>query len=236
MTVHLSNIRPTWLRMTGATGCLFGALAASGSASGQLDPRRGPPGCVPIAERQMEKGCYILISDLLGELPAGPLYWHIDAYPTRAAAEAARRPRGTMVEALGKVWLMSVAEAGYRAPDGEHVAAVGPLLTTAGISYTAAYMEGIMMPGAVTGVHHHPGPEAIHTLAGEECMETPVGRSVGRPGNPPIIVPADVPHRLTITGTEERRSLSLVLHDASQPWAIRTHEHGWTSKGLCGDG
>lgn len=83
-----------------------------------------------------------------------------------------------------------------------------------------------MMPGAVTGVHHHPGPEAIHTLAGKECMETPAGRSVGRPGNPPIVVPAGVPHRLTITGTEERRSLALVLHDASQPWAIRTHEHG----------
>ena len=42
-------------------------------------------------------------------------------------------------------------------------------------------------------------------------------------------------HRLSITGTEERRSLALVLHDSSQPWVIRTHEHGWTPKGLCGD-
>jgi quercetin dioxygenase-like cupin family protein len=184
----------------------------------------------------MERGCYILVSDPLGELPAGLLYWHIDAYPSRTLAEAARRPRGTVVEALGKVWLMSVAEAGYRAPGGEHVAKVGPLPTTAGKSYTAAYMEGIMMPGAVTGVHHHPGAEAIHTLAGEECMETPMGRSIGRPGDPPIIVPAGIPHRLTITGTAERRSLALVLHDSSQPWVIRTHEHGWTPKGLCGGG
>jgi quercetin dioxygenase-like cupin family protein len=236
MTVHPGKLRPDRMRMAALTGCLLGALAASGPASGQLDPRRGPPGCVPIAERQMERGCYILVSDPLGELPAGPLYWHIDAYPSRAAAEAARRPRGTVVEALGRVWLMSVAEAGYRAPGGEHVAEVGPLLTTAGVGYTAAYMEGIMMPGAVTGVHHHPGPEAIHTLAGEECMETPAGRTVGRPGDPPIVVPTGVPHRLTITGTEERRSLALVLHDSSQPWAIRTHEHGWTPKGLCGNG
>jgi quercetin dioxygenase-like cupin family protein len=105
-----------------------------------------------------------------------------------------------------------------------------------GMRYTAAYMEGSMMPGAVTGVQHHPGPEVIHTLAGEECMETPAGRSVGRPGDPPIVVPTGVPHRLIITGTEERRSLALVLHDSSQPWAIRTHEHGGTPKGLCGDG
>ncbi|MDB5377357.1 MAG: hypothetical protein JWR00_1803 [Rubritepida sp.] len=216
-----------------AVACLLTVLSASGPASGQLDPRRGPPGCVPAAERQMERGCYILVSDPLGELPAGPMYWHIELYPSRAMAEAARRPRGTVVEALGKVWLMSVAEAGYRTPGGEHVAELGPLLTTAGMSYTAAYMEGIMMPGAVTGVHHHPGPEAIYTLAGEECMETPVGRFVGRPGDPPIVVPAGVPHRLSITGTEERRSLALVLHDSFQPWAIRTHEHGWIPKGLC---
>jgi hypothetical protein len=114
MTAHPRNLRPDQNRMAAATGCLLGMLAASGPASGQLDPRRGPPGCVPVAERQMERGCYILVSDPLGELPAGLLYWHIDAYPSRALAEAARRPRGTVVEALGKVWLMSVAEAGYR--------------------------------------------------------------------------------------------------------------------------
>ncbi len=164
MTAHPRNLRPDRMRMAGAAGCLLGALAASGSASGQLDPRRGPPGCVPVAERQMERGCYIPVSDLLGELPAGLLYWHIDAYPSRAAAEAARRPRGTVVEALGKVWLMSVAEAGYRAPGGEHVAEVGPLPTTAGMSYTAAYMEGIMMPGAVTGVEGGPISGHLHAI------------------------------------------------------------------------
>jgi quercetin dioxygenase-like cupin family protein len=94
-------------------------------------------------------------------------------------------------------------------------------------------MEAIMLPGAETGVHHHPGPEAIYTLAGEECMETPAGKSVGRPGGSPIMVPANVPHRLTIIGTEERRAVALVLHDSSQPLAIRTHQHGWSPKGLC---
>lgn len=236
MKTYPPNTRPDRLRMAAAAGCLLGALAAPGSASGQLDPRRGPPGCVPVAERQMERGCYILVSDPLGELLVGLLYWHIDAYPSRVAAEAARRPRATVVEALGRVWLMSVAEVGYRAPGGEHVAEVGPLLTTAGMSYTAAYMEGIMMLGAVTGVHHHPGPEAIYTLAGEECMETPAGRFVGRPGEASIVVAAGVPHRLNIIGTEERCALALVLHDSSQPWAIRTHEHGWTPNGACRDG
>ena len=123
-----------------------------------------------------------------------------------------------------------------RAPGSKHAAVVGPLPTTPGVSYTAEYMEGIMLPGATTMVHYHPGPEAIHTLAGEECMETPAGRLVGRPGGQPIIVPGGLLHRLTIIGAEERRSLALVLHDSSQPWVIRPHEHGWTPKGLCGGG
>ena len=181
----------------------------------------------------MEVGCYILVSDTLGELPAVPLYWHLDTYPSRAAAEAAKGTRGTVVEALGQIWLMTIAEAGWRASAGEHVAEIGPLTINTGTSYTAAYMEAIMFPGAETGVHHHPGPEALYPLSGEECMETPEGKFVGVPEGKPVIVPADMPHKLTITGTEKRRSLALVLHDSAQPWAIRTHDHGWTPKGLC---
>ena len=214
----------------------FGALFALGlphSVSAQLDPRRGPPGCVPASERTMEVGCYILVSDKLGELPAVPLYWHLDTYPSRAAAEAATGPRGTVVEALGEIWLMTIAEAGWRASGGEHVAEIGPFMVSAGTSYTAAYMEAIMFPGAETAVHRHPGPEVLYPLSGEECMETPEGKFVEVPEGKPVIVPADTPHKLTIIGTEKRRSLALVLHDSTQPWAIRTHDHGWTPKGLC---
>jgi quercetin dioxygenase-like cupin family protein len=208
-------------------------LTIGASAIAQLDPRRGPPGCVPASERQMQRGCYILVSHRLGELPRAPLFWHIDAFRSRSDAEAAKGPRSTVVEALGRVWLMTVDEAAYRPQGGERTASVGPLTTSAGTSYTATYMEGIMLPGAETGVHHHPGPEAIYTLAGEECMETPAGKFMGRRDGLPIIVPAGVPHRLSIIGAEERRALALVLHDSSQLWAIRTHEHGWTPKGLC---
>ena len=178
MMAGLSTSRCGWIALA-TMACGIAAIATALPASAQLDPRRGPPGCVPASERQMERGCYILVSHPLGELPSWALFWHIDAYPGRAAAEAAKRPRGTVVEALGRTWLMSIAEAGYRPPGGggERVAEVGPLTTKAGTAYTAAYMEGIMLPGAVTGVHRHPGPEAIHTLAGEECMETPGGGS-----------------------------------------------------------
>jgi quercetin dioxygenase-like cupin family protein len=225
-------VRPRSMYQAVAFGALF-ALGLPHSVSAQLDPRRGPPGCVPASERTMEVGCYILVSDKLGELPAVPLYWHLDRYPSRAAAEAAKGPRGTVVEALGQIGLMTIAEAGWRASGGEHVAEIGPLTVSAGTSYTAAYMEAIMFPGGETAVHRHPGPEVLYPLSGEECLETPEGKFVGVPEGKPVIVPADTPHKLTITGTEKRRSLALVLHDTAQLWAIRTHDHGWTPKGLC---
>ena len=41
---------------------------------------------------------------------------------------------------------MSIAEGNYRSPRGQHIASVGPLVTTAGTAYTAAHMEEIMYP------------------------------------------------------------------------------------------
>jgi hypothetical protein len=70
--------------------CALALLAGVTSASAQVDPRRGPPGCVPVSERKADIGCYILVSESLGELAQRPLYWHIASYPDRKAAESAK--------------------------------------------------------------------------------------------------------------------------------------------------
>jgi quercetin dioxygenase-like cupin family protein len=74
------------------------------------------------------------------------------------------------------------------------------------------YAEGISNVGDVTPVHHHPGPEAWYTTAGEMCVETPAGKMVGRAGETNII-PADTAVTILATGTEQRRSVWLVLHE-----------------------
>jgi len=211
---------------------LLTALLLGRTVSAQVDPLRGPPGCVPIAERQTERGCYLLISDKLGKLPTGPLYWSITKFATRVEAENARGSYSTVVEALGKVWLFTIGTEGWRG-DGEHVASLGPIEVDARLEYTATYAEAIMLPGATTMVHRHAGPELIHVLQGEECMETPDGKQIGRPGGKPVIVAANVPHKLTATGAAERLALALVLHDTREPWVNRAHDHGWQEKGLC---
>src|SRR4051812_46682050 len=78
----------------------FGAVVPASAQPAQGSGVR----CIRVSERAGRKmGCWITATEALGELPQAP-FWHLDAYPTRAAAEAAKGPRGTVVESLGRVW------------------------------------------------------------------------------------------------------------------------------------
>src|SRR5271166_3783173 len=115
-----------------------------------------PGGCeVPVAQRTQERGCYLDATQAISSMPTGPVYWHLYNYPTRAAAETARGPNGTVVEAFGKIWLYTVAEQGWKPSVGERVAVIGPLPVVPGKSYTARYMEAVFTPGMSAPVHTH---------------------------------------------------------------------------------
>lgn len=187
--------------------------------------------CRPVAQRTGDVGCWIIVNQPVGQLTRSQTYWHLDAYPTEAEAEAAKAGGGAVVKSFGKVWLLTIADAGWRPSGGERVAEIGPLPINAGQNYSAQYMEAIFTPGMEAPAHTHAGPEAWYTLAGETCLETPDGKQIGRAGGPPVIVPGGPPMHLTATGTEIRRALVLILHDASMP--PTTPHREWTPKGLC---
>jgi hypothetical protein len=202
-----------------------------------LGPRQVPAQtdgtCVPVSERAgRELGCFITARQELGSLSgAPPLYWHIDRYPSKAAASAAAGPRGTVVESLGQIWLFSIEPDTYRARGGRHVRRVGPLPLVPATAYAAVYMEGVFVPGMTSVVHRHHGVEAWYTLTGSMCLETPEGRMEQRGGGPPVMVRAGVPMQLTGTGRGQRRSLVLILQDSAQARATAVHD--WTPLGLC---
>ncbi len=206
-----------------ALACLGVTLAVSQTAFAQI--------CRPVSERTAELGCWITANAALGQLPQPPIFWHLDTYPTRVDAEAARGPRGTVVESLGKVWLLTIEVAGWRPSGGARVAEIGPLPVSPDAKYSAQYMEAIFTPGMTAPPHRHSGPEAWYTLTGETCLETPEGKMVGRAGGSHVIVPGGPPMHLTATGTETRRALVLILHDSTQP--PTTPARDWTPKGLC---
>lgn len=187
--------------------------------------------CRPVGERTGEVGCWIIANTELGPLPQGPIFWHLDSFPTRAEAERAKGARGTVVESLGRVWLLTIDRAGRRPSGGTRVAEVGPLPTGAAATFSAQYMEAVFTPGMTAPAHRHSGPEAWYTLAGETCLETPEGKMVGRAGGSHVIVPGGPPMHLTATGTETRRALVLILHDSTQP--PTTPAPDWIPKGLC---
>lgn len=189
--------------------------------------------CEPVAQRgEREFGCFVTAREELGSLPRdSTLYWHLDRFDTRAAAEQARGARGTVVESLGRIWLFTIAAEDWRARAGTRVMRVGPLPYGDAPAYAAVYMEGVFRPGMYTAVHRHPGVEAWYTLEGAQCLETPQGKLTQRAAEPGMMVPGGVPMRLTGMGTGVRRSVVLILQDASQPRSIVAHD--WTPRGLC---
>jgi quercetin dioxygenase-like cupin family protein len=190
-------------------------------------------GCEPVSSRAgREFGCFITAREELGPLPKdSAFYWHIDAFATRSAADAARAQRSTVVESLGRLWLFTIAEAGWRPVTGERIVTIGPLPLIEAKAYAAVYMEGVFRPGMRSPIHRHPGVEAWHTLEGEQCLETPQGKLVQRAGDAGVMVPGGVPMVLTGTGSGVRRSLVLILQDAAQPRSMLATD--WAPGGLC---
>jgi hypothetical protein len=92
-------------------------------------------------------------------------------------------------------------------------------------------MEAVFQPGMHSAVRRHPGVEVWHTLQGEQCLETPDGKLMQRAGDPPVMVGGGVPMILTGTGRGVRRSLVLILQDATKPRSMLATD--WSPVGLC---
>ncbi len=201
---------------------LLVSKAAVGQVQGHCDTN--------VSERTSVLGCYLVTSQDLGELPAGPLFWHLYTYRDLPRAQAHQGPRGTVVQSFGLVWLYTIAASDWRAEGGQRIAMIGPLPHAAGTTYTARYMEAAFGPGTRTAVHTHSGAEAWYVLAGAQCLETPEGITVVRAGEGSL-VRSGPPMMLSSVGPGRRRSVLLVLHDSSQPWTMP--EARWKPRGLC---
>lgn len=217
-------------------GRLVAELCASLMLMPMLALAQPVPGgaCKPLSERKSEVGCWILAHDALGALPQPQMFWYLDVFPTRAVAEAAKSARGTVLQSLGRIWLLTIEEASWRSSAGERIARIGPLPIKAGEKYSAQYMEAIFTPGMTAPAHVHSGPEAWYTVAGETCLETPAGKQIGRAGGQHVIVPGGPPMHLTATGTEQRRAVVLILHETAKPASTLVKD--WQPKGLCSAG
>ena len=160
-----------------------------------------------------------LIETKVLSLPARPLYWRAESFPTLAQAQGAAGPYGLAAQSGGKVWLFTLGPAGGSSAGGTRVIEVGPLPPLVASEYVLRINEATGPPGSITPVHTHPGSEAFYVLAGEQCIRTPrgvirvgVGRAETGPG-------ADTPLQVFSCGSTDLHALVMFAVDATRPFS-----------------
>jgi hypothetical protein len=155
----------------------------------------------------------------LQQLPAGPLYWQVENFPTLAAAQAAAGPASLAAEAAGKVWLFTLGARGGSTRGGSKVVEIGPVPPITAPEYLLRINNAGGPPGAKTPVHTHPGSEAFYVLAGRLGQKTSHGVShveagQSMPGHGP-----DMPMEVFSSGTSDLNALVLFVVDAKRPFS-----------------
>jgi quercetin dioxygenase-like cupin family protein len=187
------------------------AVAASTPADAQVlrcvtdsPERRGQPGCSVVVEKRLPTPL------------ANPVLWHIDEFTSLAAAEKASGPNSVAFEAHGSTWLYTIEADASNHHGGTHRALVGPLPVQPNRPYAIQVLSSYFLPGHVSIVHTHSGPEAWWVLEGEQCLETTTKTIRARAGEGAIVAAGET-MRMVGVGAGPRRSLVLILHDAEQP-------------------
>jgi quercetin dioxygenase-like cupin family protein len=217
--------------------CLCCAVIAPGSAIAQMNPGSphvpGAVGCDDSptpGKRPPNTDCAVLAHKNFDALPPGPLVWRFENFPTTDAAQRASTPASAVVEAGGKVWLLTLAAKGVRSKGATFVAETELLPPIpSGASYEIVVSEANLGQEANVMTHKHSGPETWFLLTGEQCLELPGGVVRARAGET-ISAPAETPMKLNIIGPTKRDALFLIVHDSSKAWNTWLD---WQPKGLC---
>jgi len=155
----------------------------------------------------------------LTQLPAGPLYWQVENFPTLAQAQAAVGPTSLAADVAGKVWLFTLGAKGGATPGGSKVVEIGPVPPITASEYLLRINNAGGPPGSKTPVHTHPGSEAFYVLAGRLGQKTTHGVShveAGQtmPGHGP-----DTPMEVFSAGTSDLNVLVMFVVDATRPFS-----------------
>ena len=155
----------------------------------------------------------------LEQLPAGPLFWRLENFPTLALAQAAAGETSLAAEVSGKVWLFTLGPKGGTTPGGTRVTEIGPVPPISAPEYLLRINHAGGPPGAKTPVHTHPGSETFYVLAGRLGQRTPHGVSYAEAGQSMNGHGADVAMEVFSAGTNELDQLVMFVVDATRPFS-----------------
>ena len=155
----------------------------------------------------------------LKDLPAGPLFWRVENFPTLAQAQAAAGETLLAAEVSGKVWLFTLGPRGGVTAGGSRAAEIGPVPPISAPEYLLRINHANGPPGTKTSVHTHPGSEAFHVLAGRLGQRTPHGVSYAGAGESMNGHGADTPMEVFSAGTSHLDQLVMFVVDATRPFS-----------------
>jgi quercetin dioxygenase-like cupin family protein len=194
-----------------------GALALSGCTS---NVNAGEPTTQTSTPTAQEEFVVEPVAEkTVTELPAGPLYWHVENFPALADAEAATGPLSLTADVEGKIWLFTLGPKGMPTHGGSVVTEIGPLADVSVPQYLLRISHAVATPGAKSGVHTHPGTEAFMVLKGQLSQQTPHGVNVVEAGKTLAGGPVEHPMEVTNSGGEELHWLIMFVVDANKPFA-----------------
>jgi quercetin dioxygenase-like cupin family protein len=228
---------PTPMQNFLAAVCLYLMLTVPGLAFAQTNSPDGHEhGALACNEsptpgkRPPNIDCAALVHVKFSVLPPGPLVWRFEKFPTKQAAQTAAAPTSAVVEAAGKIWLLTLSSKGVRSKGGTFVSETDQLPEIPpGPSYEVVVYEADLGPEADVPVHTHSGPETWFLLTGAQCLELP-GRAVRARAGETMFAPAETPMKLNMIGPGKRDALFIIVHDSSKP---ATTFVGWQPKGIC---
>jgi len=167
------------------------------------------------------------------ELPAGPLYWRVETFPTLADAKAAVGPDGwnpaavryetttsLIAEIAGTVWVATLGPKGASTVGATKVAEIGPVPPLAASEYLLRLNYGSGPAGSKTPVHSHPGSESFYVISGRLGQRTPDGVHYVDAGHTMNGHAANTTMQVFNAGDTELKALILFVVDASKPFSV----------------
>ena len=167
------------------------------------------------------------------ELPAGPLYWRVETFPTLTDARAAVGPDGwnpasvryetttsLIAEVAGKTWVVTLGTQGASTPGGTKVAEIGPVPPISASEYLLRLNYGSGPPGSTTPVHSHPGSESFYVISGRLGQKTPDGVSYVEAGHTMNGHAPGTTMEVFNAGKTDLDALIMFLVDAGKPFSV----------------
>jgi hypothetical protein len=156
----------------------------------------------------------------LEQLPAGPLYWRLETFPTLAEAQAAAGPTSLAAEVSGKAWLFTLGQKGGGTPNGSKVAEIGPVPPITAPEYLLRINHASGPPGAKTAAHSHPGSEAFYVLAGRLGQKTTEEVRYAKAGEAMNGHGPGMAMEVFSAGSSDLDQLVMFLVDATKPFSV----------------